>query len=80
MKDRFRIIPVIFVLISLPAGVFAQENASQNASQSAAPKFALVIGNSNYSGLTPLVNPVNDANDIAAVLQHLGFTRGVRPE
>ena len=57
MKDRLRIIPVIFVLISLPAGVFAQEESSQNASQSAAQKFALVIGNSNYSGLTPLVKP-----------------------
>ena len=37
-------------------------------------KFALVIGNGAYSNLAPLANPVNDANDIAAVLSHLGFT------
>jgi len=37
-------------------------------------KFALVIGNANYTGLSKLANPVNDANDIAAALQELGFT------
>lgn len=34
---------------------------------------ALVIGNSTYS-FGPLKNPVNDASDMAAVLQRLGFT------
>jgi uncharacterized caspase-like protein len=33
---------------------------------------ALVIGNSNYSS-SPLKNPVNDANDMAAMLKKLGF-------
>jgi len=37
-------------------------------------KFALVIGNSNYTGLARLANPVNDANDMAAALEVLGFT------
>jgi len=37
-------------------------------------KFALVIGNGNYTGLSRLANPVNDANDVAASLQKLGFT------
>ena len=37
-------------------------------------KYALVIGNSAYTGLSRLANPVNDANDIAGVLQELGFT------
>jgi len=37
-------------------------------------KYALVIGNANYTGLTKLNNPVNDANDMAAALQGLGFT------
>jgi formylglycine-generating enzyme required for sulfatase activity len=37
-------------------------------------KYALVIGNGNYTGITKLNNPVNDANDIAAALQSLGFT------
>ena len=50
----------------LPALICAEQGSPQ--------KFALVIGNGNYTGLTPLANPVNDANDIAAVLGHLGFT------
>jgi len=37
-------------------------------------KFALVIGNSNYTGISPLVNPLNDANDMEVVLRDLGFT------
>jgi uncharacterized caspase-like protein len=37
-------------------------------------KFALVIGNGNYANITKLNNPVNDANDMAAVLQGMGFT------
>jgi len=48
---------------------------SNTASQTTEPqKFALVIGNGNYTGLTRLANPVNDANDMAAALQGLGFT------
>ena len=35
-------------------------------------KFALVIGNSNYKR-SPLTNPVNDAHDIARVLEAVGF-------
>ena len=60
-------------LVLLQASLFAQEK-SDLADHAATQKFALVIGNSNYSGLTPLANPVNDANDIAAVLEHIGFT------
>ncbi|MDR1986701.1 MAG: tetratricopeptide repeat protein [Treponema sp.] len=37
-------------------------------------KFALVIGNSAYTGITRLNNPVNDANDVSAALRGLGFT------
>jgi len=37
-------------------------------------KFALVIGNNNYKGITPLKNPVNDANDMESTLKNLGFT------
>ena len=36
-------------------------------------KYALVIGNGNYTGISKLKNPVNDANDISAALQRLGF-------
>jgi formylglycine-generating enzyme required for sulfatase activity len=37
-------------------------------------KYALVIGNGNYTNTTKLNNPVNDANDMATTLQGLGFT------
>lgn len=37
-------------------------------------RVALVIGNAGYSGkLSPLQNPVNDAKDMAAALEKLGF-------
>ena len=48
-------------------GVFAQQNASPQ-------KFALVIGNGNYNGISRLNNPVNDANDMEAALRSLDFT------
>lgn len=37
-------------------------------------RVALVIGNSNYRHITPLINPRNDAEDITAKLTGLGFT------
>jgi hypothetical protein len=37
-------------------------------------KFALVIGNSNYTDLGRLRNPVNDADDMTAALTELGFS------
>jgi formylglycine-generating enzyme required for sulfatase activity len=37
-------------------------------------KYALVIGNGNYTGISKLNNPVNDANDMEAALKGLGFT------
>ena len=40
--------------------------------QKGAKRVALVIGNSRYK-ISPLPNPVNDAHDITAVLQSLGF-------
>ena len=36
-------------------------------------RIALVIGNGAYQNTAPLNNPSNDANDISAVLQRLGF-------
>jgi formylglycine-generating enzyme required for sulfatase activity len=37
-------------------------------------KYALVIGNGAYTGISSLRNPVNDANDMEAALRDLGFT------
>ena len=36
-------------------------------------RFALVIGNGAYTSVSKLKNPVNDATDIAAALEQLGF-------
>ena len=64
---------VLFLIIFTIAGVYAQEN-SDSIVQAAPQKHALIIGNGDYSGgLSKLNNPVNDANDISAVLEHLGF-------
>ena len=65
----------VFILLS--AIIFAQQSsdpAEQAGKYTSDKKYALVIGNGNYTGLTPLANPVNDANDITAVLEHLGFS------
>ena len=39
----------------------------------AAGRVALVVGNGDYTYVTPLPNPVNDAVDVAAALERLGF-------
>ena len=43
-------------------------------SQDTQAKYALVIGNGAYTGLNRLANPTNDATDVAAALEGLGFT------
>jgi tetratricopeptide (TPR) repeat protein len=63
MKKTFSI---IFIFIA------AFSHAQQKIAQT--QKFALVIGNGNYANTAKLNNPVNDANDMAAALQGLGFT------
>jgi hypothetical protein len=61
MKKLFAL-PLLVAVFALP--LFAQQ------------KYALVIGNGAYtgSGMSRLANPVNDANDMTATLQGLGFT------
>lgn len=39
----------------------------------AAPRVALVVGNGDYKHTTPLINPRNDAVDMARALKGLGF-------
>jgi len=53
---------VFLILLTVCTALFAQQ------------KFALVIGNADYTTISKLRNPVNDANDITAALQRLGFT------
>jgi uncharacterized caspase-like protein len=40
---------------------------------SSGPRVALVIGNSNYSAMPRLINPRNDAEDVAKALREAGF-------
>jgi len=58
MKKLF----VILVLLTVASLSFTQQ------------KYALVIGNGQYTNFGSLRNAVNDANDVAAALQGLGFT------
>jgi uncharacterized caspase-like protein len=64
---RLRIASLAFVFLLIPL-VFLSSQAP-----AAIPRFALVIGNSNYTGMPRLKNPVNDATDLAAALKRLGF-------
>jgi len=71
-----KIIPrflVILGLILLPSFIFAQQAVNSQLGNNP-QKFALVIGNGAYVGLTRLANPVNDADDVASALQSMGFT------
>ena len=55
---------------SIPAAAPA---ATPVSAQVTGRRMALVIGNASYD-VGPLKNPVNDATDVAAALQRLGFT------
>lgn len=48
--------------------------ACTTGSRGAPSKLALVIGNAAYENAAPLANPVNDAKDMCAALERLGFT------
>ena len=66
---RFLIILVACVLVKVPGtGDCAAER-----------RIALVIGNSAYRN-SPLRNPVNDATDMASVLESLGFTVSLKTD
>ena len=56
------------VVIGLAFSVLAVPSAGL-----ADSRVALVIGNSAYTGTSPLTNPVNDATDMAAALRELQF-------
>ena len=64
---------LIILLIFFAPCIFAQQIGASRGNTEPR-KFALVIGNGNYIYASRLSNSVNDANDIAAVLQNLGFT------
>jgi len=64
----------LLALVLFPAFLFAQQIPNSQSNNTGPEKFALVIGNGNYANIAKLNNPPNDANDMAATLQALGFT------
>ena len=63
---RWRRPCLIFVLFLLTFSLGAQDASGK--------RVALVIGNSAYEHTSTLKNPVNDAQDIGATLENLGFS------
>ena len=63
--------------ISLPCvhGAAQQDKGLEPAQSESGRRLALVIGNANYPW-KPLVNPINDATDVAAALSRVGFNNG----
>ena len=61
MKTTIKVYLCIVFLFFVNNYIFAQN------------RFALVIGNGNYTSIERLVNPVNDATDVAAKLRSLGY-------
>ncbi|MCL2832453.1 MAG: caspase family protein [Treponema sp.] len=65
-KISIIIVFLVIIIFLKPVFLYTQQTKPQ--------KLALVIGNGAYTYLTPLANPVNDANDIALALESLNFT------
>jgi formylglycine-generating enzyme required for sulfatase activity len=66
---------LLFCLLMVPVMTGAQQDRGQTVRPSAAqrePRIALVIGNAGYREAR-LPNPLNDAQDVAAALQGMGF-------
>lgn len=71
---RVIVLGTIAACLVICGSVQAQDQAAGLAPMSQdAPRFALVIGNSDYKIAKPLVNPANDADLIAETLQTIGF-------
>ena len=65
MLRRFAALLTFLALAAMPASGTAASNGPR--------RVALVIGNSTYVNVAKLANPANDATDIAAVLNKVGF-------
>ena len=64
----------LIILIVFPFLIFISTFPICAQDVSAPPRFALVLGNGNYSGTSKLANPANDASDIGNALTQLGFS------
>jgi len=58
-----------FLALSVALGLLAGTSSGALAEM----RVALVVGNSAYQSTTPLANPLNDARDMAAALEAVGF-------
>jgi formylglycine-generating enzyme required for sulfatase activity len=63
MKQLIRLVAVVLAAF-LTCGVLSAQEG---------PRYALVIGNGDYTDIGRLANPVNDATDIAAALKQMGY-------
>ena len=59
-------------LVLIVAGLFSL-GAGDAAAQARAGRVALVAGNASYKDASPLVSPINDAEEVAAALTKIGF-------
>jgi formylglycine-generating enzyme required for sulfatase activity len=71
---------ILAVQLCFPFAASAQESrqlkreeTKNNPGNTTGPRIALVIGNAGYQNVSKLVNPLNDARDIAEGLKSLGF-------
>jgi hypothetical protein len=63
-----KLVPFLLLL----AGIWGIPAFAQGTAKAGETRIALVIGNGDYANV-PLKNPTNDAKDMAAALQNLGF-------
>jgi hypothetical protein len=71
MRRSIRITAALFVAFS--AGSFYSQDRRVSPLGQGSNRVALVIGNAAYANLQPLINPVNDAHDVALALRNTGF-------
>jgi hypothetical protein len=65
MKNNLYKAAALFLGLLISGNLFSQQTGK---------RYALVIGNNNYpKEVSPLTNPVNDAEDIAGALRQLGY-------
>ena len=75
MKRFLSILASLVLLVFIASHGLAQRavRVQPRASSGAEKRVALVIGNSAYGRMGRLVNPANDAADMARTLKGLGF-------
>src|SRR2546423_5994316 len=84
LRKRSNIVTICLIMVSMLAAMCAIQSAAQRQrdrelTHPNAPntptgrRVALVIGNADYRNASPLRNPINDAQDMRAILSSYGF-------